>query len=102
MALYITNSVPMVGFYTTRLKHRRDGQGFPKAHIQDEDLHVTVCIPSLWREPNVGPAHNAYNREVAKALHTIAADHEAAMKGGSCGWLRNPKNQLVDDLWAFI
>lgn len=47
------------------------------AHIQDEDLHVTVCIPSLWREPNVGPAHDAYNREVAKALHTIAADHEA-------------------------
>eukprot|EP00435_Cladocopium_sp_Y103_P005700 s550_g1.t2 len=47
------------------------------AHIQDADLHVTVCIPSLWREPNVGPAHDAYNREVANALHTIAADHEA-------------------------
>lgn len=47
------------------------------AHIQDEDLHVTVCIPSLWREPKKGPAHDAYNREVAKALHTIAADHEA-------------------------
>ena len=71
MAIHIpTSSVPIVTigpFYTS------------KAHIQDADLHVTVCIPSLWREPKVGPAHDAYNREVAKALHTIAADHEAAI-----------------------
>ncbi|CAK9017313.1 unnamed protein product [Durusdinium trenchii] len=48
------------------------------AHIQDADLHITVCIPSLWREPASDPsAHDSYNREVGAALRTIAADHEA-------------------------
>jgi len=48
------------------------------AHIQDKDLHITVCIPSLWRQPTADEAkHNAYNAQVAHALRTIAADHEA-------------------------
>lgn len=53
-----------------------------QAHIQDNDLHITVCIPSLWRQPAVDEAtHNAYNAQVAHALRTIAADHEARRTG---------------------
>ena len=48
------------------------------AHIRAADLHITVCIPSLWRQPASDPAaHDAYNREVASALRSIAGDHEA-------------------------
>eukprot|EP00931_Biecheleriopsis_adriatica_P057032 TRINITY_DN33822_c0_g1_i1.p1 TRINITY_DN33822_c0_g1~~TRINITY_DN33822_c0_g1_i1.p1 ORF type:complete len:378 (+),score=74.84 TRINITY_DN33822_c0_g1_i1:64-1197(+) len=47
------------------------------AHIPEKDLHVTVCIPSLWREPAADPAsHEAYNSSVAEALRTAAQDHD--------------------------
>ena len=48
------------------------------AYIQKEDLHVTVCIPSLWRQPaEEARAHDQYNREVGQALQSISKDHEA-------------------------
>lgn len=48
------------------------------AHIPQKDMHVTVCIPSLWREPNSDAgAHKAYNDAVCEALATAAKDHEA-------------------------
>ncbi|CAJ1426305.1 unnamed protein product [Effrenium voratum] len=47
------------------------------AHIPQKDLHITVCIPSLWREPGCDPkAHDLYNAAVGTALRTVAADHE--------------------------
>ncbi|CAE7863850.1 alxA [Symbiodinium necroappetens] len=48
------------------------------AHIPQKDMHITVCIPSLWREPDADPkAHAEYNSQVIKALEHVAADHEA-------------------------
>jgi len=48
------------------------------AHIPQKDLHITVCIPSLWREPNENPTvHDQYNAQVAAALRMAASDHEA-------------------------
>eukprot|EP00933_Yihiella_yeosuensis_P083775 TRINITY_DN98040_c0_g1_i1.p1 TRINITY_DN98040_c0_g1~~TRINITY_DN98040_c0_g1_i1.p1 ORF type:complete len:398 (+),score=64.89 TRINITY_DN98040_c0_g1_i1:26-1195(+) len=48
------------------------------AHIPKKDFHVTVCIPSLWREPDPNEqAHRAYNESVADALNEAARDHEA-------------------------
>ncbi|CAE7804223.1 alxA [Symbiodinium sp. CCMP2456] len=48
------------------------------AHIPQKDMHITVCIPSLWREPDTDPkAHAEYNSQVVKALEHVAADHEA-------------------------
>ena len=39
------------------------------AHIPQKDMHITVCIPSLWREPDTDPkAHTEYNSQVVKAL----------------------------------
>ena len=39
------------------------------AHIPQKDLHITVCIPSLWREPDADPkAHGDYNSQVTEAL----------------------------------
>ena len=39
------------------------------AHIPQKDMHITVCIPSLWREPDADPkAHAEYNSQVIKAL----------------------------------
>ena len=48
------------------------------AHIPQKDLHITVCIPSLWREPDRDPAaHSKYNGQVCHALRHVAAEHEA-------------------------
>jgi len=47
------------------------------ASIPPRDLHITVCIPSLWRVPEEDPAaHAAYNQAVADALASASAEHE--------------------------
>jgi len=48
------------------------------AHIPAKDMHITVCIPSLWRVPdNDAAVHAAYNESVANAMATAAEEHEA-------------------------
>lgn len=47
------------------------------AHIPPKDLHITICIPSLWRQPDPDKAaHKAYNQAVGDALLEATRNHE--------------------------